>query len=222
VAVADVADVLIALGRIAIDHPEIRGLSASMEGGCLRCRIMLQAANKAMRLAIRPYPGDLAATAALRDGTSLFLRPVRPDDAPMVDTLFDHLTPDDVHTRFFSTLRTLPRALRARLTQIDYDREMALVAIATDGRLVGMIHLLADPDFETAEFAVMVRSDWQGRGVGHALMQAILAHARRRGLRRIVGVVLNENGRMLGLARRFGFVVAHGQDPGTTEVRLEL
>ncbi|MFX5914884.1 GNAT family N-acetyltransferase, partial [Acinetobacter baumannii] len=91
--------------------------------------------------------------------------------------LFEHLTPDDVHTRFFSTLRALPRALRARLTQIDYDREMAFVAIEETSaapRLVGIIHLLADPDFDDAEFAVMVRSDWQGRGIGHLLMQTIL------------------------------------------------
>ncbi len=220
-------EILLALGRIAIDHPEIRDLSVETTGvgGRLRSRIALQAPSAAVRLAIRPFPRDLAGKALLRNGMSVDLRPVRPDDAPMVDDLFEHLTPDDVHTRFFSTLRTLPRALRARLTQIDYDREMALVATTDNGGaqcLVGMVHLLADPDFETAEFAVMVRSDWQGRGVGHALMQAILAYARSRGLKRMLGVVLNENGRMLGLARSLGCTAVHGQDPGTTEVRLDL
>jgi len=218
-------DVAIALGRIAIDHPEIKELSVGMAAGRPSCRIVLQPVNSAVAPAIRPYPRDLAGTVSLRDRTTLGLRPVRPDDAPMMDDLFDHLTPDDVHTRFFSTLRTLPPALRARLTQIDYDREMALVATADDGGrscLVGMVHLLADPDFDAAEFAVMVRSDWQGRGVGQALMQAIVDYARGRGLRRIVGVVLNENGRMLGLARRLGFATGRGHDPGTTEVRLDL
>ncbi len=218
-------DVVIALGRIAIDHPEIKELSVGMAAGRPSCRIVLQPVNRATALAIRPYPREIAGTVVLRDRTTVGLRPVRPDDAPMMDDLFDHLTPDDIHTRFFSTLRTLPPALRARLTQIDYDREMALVAIADDSGgscLVGMVHLLADPDFDAAEFAVMVRSDWQGRGVGQALMQAIVDYARGRGLRRIVGVVLNENGRMLSLARRLGFTTGRGHDPGTTEVTLEL
>ncbi len=218
-------ELVMALGRIAIDHPGIRELSVGATGGRPCCRILRQAQSKAPRLAIRPYPGELAATIALRDGTAVSLRPVRPGDAPMMDDLFEHLTPDDVHTRFFSTLRTLPPALRARLTQIDYDREMALVATTEGGGeacLVGMVHLLADPDFETAEFAIMVRSDWQGRGVGHVLMQAIVAYARGRGLRRILGIVLNQNGRMLGLARRLGFTTGHGRDPGTTEVALDL
>jgi len=225
VAAEGMVDVVMALGRIAIDHPEIKALTVGTAAGGPSCRIVLQPANRATALAIRPYPRELAGTVTLRDGTAIGLRPVRPDDAPMMDDLFDHLTPDDVHTRFFSTLRTLPPALRARLTQIDYDREMALVATTEDGGgpcVVGIVHLLADPDFETAEFAVMVRSDWQGRGVGHALMQAIVDYARGRGLRRILGVVLNENGRMLGLARRLGFTTGHGQDPGTTDVTLDL
>lgn len=219
------AGILTALGRLAIDHPEIRDLTVDDAPGGLRCRATLQPCRAAIRPAIRPYPDELASTCRVRDGEMIALRPVRPDDAGMVDDLFEHLTPDDVHTRFFSSLRTLPRPLRARLTQIDYDREMALVALAgQDGetRLIGMVHLLADPDFDRAEFAVMVRSDWQGHGVGYALMGAILAYARSRGLRRVMGLVLNENGRMLAMARQFGFTVRHGPEAGTSEVHLDL
>lgn len=227
VAADGLPDLLVTLGRIAIDHPEIREMVVDAAGDAagLRCRVAIHGGPAPPMPAIRPYPAELAGMVALRDGTAIALRPVRPDDAPLVDDLFEHLTPDDVHTRFFSTLRVLPRALRARLTQIDYDREMAFVAIEETGGdpcLVGMIHLLADPDFDVAEFAVMVRSDWQGRGVGHLLMRTILSHARRRGLRRIVGVVLNENRRMLDLARRLGFAAVHGRDPGTSELQLDL
>src|SRR5262249_1245446 len=122
---------------------------------------------------------------------------------------FAQLSPQSVRMRFFTTMRELPHGLAARLTQIDYDREMAFVL--TDpgpaGRqpIYGAVRLAADPDNERAEFAIVVRDDMAGRGLGMLLMQRMLAYAERRSIKEVFGDVLTENKRMLDMARRLDF-----------------
>src|SRR4029077_5931522 len=114
------------------------------------------------------------------------------------------LTPEDVRLRFFGPIREMSHEMAARLTQIDYDREMAFLLLDGD-TLLGVGRLAADPGFEQAEFALVVASDRQRRGYGELLLRHVLAYARTRGIKRVVGQVLRENRKMLDLAKRLGF-----------------
>jgi acetyltransferase len=178
------------------------------------------------RFAIRPYPQRLVRHFALRDGREITLRPVRPEDEPAIREMLQRSTPEDVRLRFFSTMRSFSHEFAARLTQIDYDREMALVAEAEeeDRRvLLGAVRIVADPDGETAEYGIMVRSDLKGVGLGHRLMTEIIGYARERGLRRIFGEVLRENVTMLRMAGEFGFAREDVPDePGIVHVTISL
>jgi len=141
------------------------------------------------------------------------MRPVRPEDAPAFVRLSERLAPEDVRLRFFSPFKTLPPALLARLTQIDYDREMAFVLFDAQSEVAGVGRLAADPDGARAEFAVLARSDLKGHGIGHLFMNHLIAYARARGIRELFGDTLVENEPMLALCRELGFkisVPSHG------------
>ncbi|MDX6750207.1 GNAT family N-acetyltransferase (plasmid) [Geminicoccaceae bacterium 1502E] len=177
------------------------------------------------RLAIRPYPAELEQSLVLEDGTALFLRPIRPEDVPMLQATFHRLTPSDVAHRFFTSLKELSEPMAARLTQIDYDREMALLAFDTKSReeLMGVVRISADADREQAEFAILVRSDLKGRGLGRRLMERIVAYAGERGIGRIWGHVMADNTPMLSLARMLGFELARDpEDLGVVHATLDL
>jgi acetyltransferase len=119
------------------------------------------------------------------------------------------LDPEDIRMRIFQTRRELPHSELARLTQIDYDREMAFIAEALDAQgmpeTLGVARTVSDPDHVEAEFALLVRSDLKGAGLGTLLFDRLIEHAGSRGIERLVGIVLRENARMLKLARRMGF-----------------
>lgn len=172
------------------------------------------------RFAIKPYPKELELIEDIPGVGTMLLRPVKPEDAPAFLQLFDHLAPDDIRMRFFSPLRTLPKALLARLTQIDYDREMAFVLVDGDD-VIGVARLSADPDNVRAEFALTVRSDRQRHGLGHFLMQKLITYARERGLSELFGDVLHENELMLALCRELGFQIGI-PSTGIARVTLKL
>jgi acetyltransferase len=181
----------------------------------------------AQRLAIRPYPKRLERLFVLPDGRELILRPVRPEDEPQFQELFSHLSPDDIRMRFFAPKKALTHPMAARLTQIDYDREMALVVaqrgLAGQAEVYGAVHLAADPDNERAEFAILVRSDMVGLGLGPLLMQRAIEYARERGIGQIFGDVLRDNHPMLRLCDLLGFRRRPDpEDPGVLHVWLDL
>jgi len=229
---AAIARVLVRVAQLAADHPEIRELDinpllADANGAVAldtRIRVAPAAAPGAVRLAISPYPRDLESRESLRDGTALLLRPVRPEDEPALQDLALHMQPDDLRLRFFSPIKTLPHTMAARLSQIDYDREMALVARPDgDGAVLGVARFSSDPDRACAEFAVALRSDWKGRGLGYLLMSRIIDVARERGIGEMIGDVLHENAPMLKLAQSLGFrLTAHPDDPELVRVRKTL
>jgi len=133
--------------------------------------------ERAARFAIRPYPVELECEVTHRD-ERFFIRPIRPDDEPLIQAFTKRLTPEDVRMRFFGPLRELSHEMAARLTQIDYDREMAFLLL--DGKeLLGVGRLAADPDFEQAEFALVVASDRQGHGYGRLLLSTCCTMPRR-------------------------------------------
>ena len=182
----------------------------------------------AARLAIRPYPKELEKPIKVADGTTFLLRPIQPEDAPALRGMVEKWTEaEDRRLRFFTSFKTLAPELGARLTQIDYEREMALVAVdperAFEESFCGVVRISADPDRERAEYALLVRSDMKGRGLGTTLMHEIIDYARSQGIGELFGSVLRENRTMLDLAERLGFErVRDTEDPEVVEVRLPL
>ncbi|HEX6101900.1 MAG TPA: bifunctional acetate--CoA ligase family protein/GNAT family N-acetyltransferase, partial [Alphaproteobacteria bacterium] len=176
------------------------------------------------RFAIRPYPKELERHLLLAEGGRVFVRPLRPEDEPALIEAFRKLDPADVRLRFFAPIKEIPHETAARLTQIDYEREMALSGWGEGGGLegpLGIARLSADPDNLTAEFAVIVRSDLKGRGLGSMLMRLLIDYARARGIGTLFGEVLAENSAMLALARDLGFS-AEPAEGGIVRVSLPL
>jgi acetyltransferase len=169
--------------------------------------------ERAGRFAIRPYPVELESEIEHR-GERLRIRPIRPDDEPLIQRFTRHLTAEDIRLRFFGPMREMTHEMAARLTQIDYDREMAFLLLdgpKGDEELLGVGRLAADPGFEQAEFALVVASDRQRRGYGELLLRHVLDYARKRGAKRVIGHVLRENHRMIDLSKRLGFAPQAGR-----------
>ena len=180
-------------------------------------------------MAIHPYPVELVGDATLKDGTVLHVRPIRPEDAALERAFVDGLSEETRYLRFFYRLHELTPAMLARFTQVDYDREMALVAVADGGAarsapaFVGVARYTMNPDGETAEFAVVVADAWQGRGIGRILMRRLIDSAKRSGLSRLEGIVLRSNVNMRKFCQALGFAVHDDpNEPDQVMVVLDL
>jgi acetyltransferase len=174
------------------------------------------------RLAIRPYPAELETRIMIKDGQAFDVRPIRPEDAGALVAMSRLTSPDDLRLRFFSAMSSLPDWMAARLSQTDYDREIALVAIDRAGDFVGVMRLIRDPDNRRAEFAIIVRTDLKGHGLGHALMLAMLDLARARGVASVEGDILPENTTMLRMVRELGGTTAPNAEAHTVRARFDL
>ena len=180
-------------------------------------RIAPAATTGAERFAIRPYPKELEESILLA-GKQVLLRPIRPEDEPQLKRLIAQSSDEDTHFRFFHAVRELPHSELARFTQIDYDREMAFVAITPEDGLVAEVRTMTDPDNQCAEFAILVLSGGQYKRLGYALLEKMVRYCRARGTGEIYGEVLAGNARMLRLARALQFKIE--QLPGGGEVRV--
>ena len=219
--VSDIPEVIeLDINPLLADPSGVIALDARM-----RVALANQSSSSLDRLAIRPYPRELEETIEFED-RPLLLRPIRPEDGPAHLALFDALTPDDVRYRMFVRVRELSPSQLARFTQIDYDREMAFIAtrMGPDGKdeTLGVGRVVADPDNVSAEFAVLVRSDLKGHGLGKALMNKLIACCRARGTREIVGEALPQNTRLIRLVKGLGFEVTAAPEEGTMRLRLPL
>ncbi len=232
--VESLALILVKVSQIIIDFDEIAELrirSLLDVDGVLaidtRIRAVKSRAPAGERLAIRPYPKELETSVILPDGRTFQIRPIRPEDEPVFQTLFSGLSAHEIRMRFLHSMRTLSHSQAARLTQVDYDREMALViaapADAREQELYAHVQLLSDPDNERGEFSILVRRDISGKGFGRILMQRIIAYARSRGIKEIFGNVLSENRPMLRLSEALGFTSRFDhENPGSVIVSLKL
>jgi acetyltransferase len=158
-------------------------------------------------MAIHPYPAELEGEVALRDGTRVPLRPMRPEDVELETRFFAGLSARSRFQRFMQHLNELPPQMLARFTQLDYDRELALVALH-GGEFIAVGRDAPNPDGETAEFALVVGDTWQGKGLGRLLLERLREQARKAGYKALYGNILEANHEMLDLARRLGFTVA--------------
>jgi acetyltransferase len=222
-----IAATLVKLSQLLVDIEEVTELDinpllADHRGVlALDARIVVSRAKRP-RLAIRAYPSQLEHDAVTRGGRRFHIRPIRPEDEPLILAMLARCSMDDIRLRFFAPMKEISHTFIARLTQIDYDREMALVATEGDD-IIGAARIVADPDNEVAEYAVMVRSDLKGQGIGYQLMTDILDYARSRGIKRVYGDVLRENRNMLAMAADLGFkIVPDVQDPQVMRVDCDL
>jgi acetyltransferase len=189
-----------------------------------RIRIDASAPGGRRHFAIRPYPKELEETIEFGGGNVL-LRPIRPEDRAKHEAFIARNTPNDMHARFFRMVRELPASEMARFTQIDYEREMAFIAVGKDEagaeETLGVARAHADADNVEAEFAIIVRSDLKGHGLGAALLTKLIDYCRGRGTLRLVGEVFADNARMLRLARDCGFQIV-GRHDSVVDLSLDL
>jgi acetyltransferase len=223
---------LMRLAQLACDVAEIAELDinpllADAQGVIAldaRVRLAVTTSSAVARLAIRPYPSELEERIEHR-GRRLLLRPIRPEDTLRHRQFLAQVTPRDLYLRFFTGVRELPEADLAHLTQIDYDRDMAFIALGRNAagaeEILGVARACSDPDNRAAEFAVLVRSDQKGQGLGTLLMRKLIDYCRERGTSELWGSVMADNAVMLQLARTLGFRV-RGSEQNIETIALEL
>jgi acetyltransferase len=209
---------LVRFSLLLVDFPEIQEidlnpvLAAPERVVALDARLLLCPADlppeERPRLAIHPYPNQYTTPFRMRDGREVLVRPIRPEDEPLIVALHAGHSEHTIRMRFFSMVKTLSRDSLIRLCHLDYDREMALTAVLTENgepRLLGVSRYYLHPETGSAEFALVVSDAYQRQGLGRHLMQRLVRIAQERGVRRLVGQVLAENTPMLHLLRSLGF-----------------
>ena len=176
------------------------------------------------RFAIAPYPKSQERHTSLKDGTPVQMRPVRPEDEDMYKVFFTHVLPEDIRLRFFAPVKEFTHAFIARLIQIDYARSFVCVAVEeATGLMLGVVRLMLDANREHGEYAVLLRSDMKGQGLGWKLMKYMIEFARQEGIEEVEGQVMNENGPMLSMCQALGFrIVDDPQEHGVKKVILDL
>jgi acetyltransferase len=231
-----VAMVLVKLAQLAADIPEVRELDINPlladESGVLAvdARVAVGPVQRKFigsgpaNFALRPYPSQWQRHLEVRDGWRVFARPIRPEDEPVIHEFLRHVTSHDLRLRFFAPMKEFTHEFIARLTQLDYARAMAFVAFdEKTSEMVGVVRIHSDSIYETGEYAILLRSDLKGRGLGWALMQLIIEYAKSEGLKAISGNVLQENTVMLEMCRQLGFEVkADPVEHGLCDVTLKL
>ncbi len=227
-----IALTLVKVSYLVAQHPQIRELDINPlradENGAvaLDARVVLADQKKAPRtpMAIRPYPHEWEKKITLESLGEVVIRPIRPDDEQLYEDMIARMDQNDLRLRFFSPQRHMSRKFLARLTQIDYAREIAFVALKpSEDEMLGVARFFADPDYRKAEYAVMTRSDLKGHGLGWQLMRQLIDYAKAEGLERLYGSVLSENVTMLRMCQQLGFTTRHDpEDPSIFKVELPL
>lgn len=227
-------EILIRLSQLAIDFAQvervdINPLVVTKEAiWAAQAHVLLRPGPvpAPMHLAIAPYPNEYETVMHLPDAGDVFIRPIRPEDARLLQTLFAGLSEQSIYFRFFRPLKSLPPNMLARFTQIDYDREVAMVAIKEEAdrpeEMVAVGRIIKDPDPKQAEFAILVGDRWHGKGIGAALLRLCLGIAKSQGVERIWGKVMADNSHMLVLGRRLNFTINRDLDSGEYDLRLDL
>ena len=229
-----IEEILIRLSQMVTDFPEIEEIDINpliVTPNDIRvkdARIVLRATMiKAHdHLVISPYPNQYE-TRAIREGVGeIFIRPIRPEDAPLLVQLFESLSQQSIYFRFFSPMKTLPSHMLVRFTQIDYDREIALVALLgtePDEKMLGAARVISNIyNRKKAEFAVVVADAWHGKGIGAELLKRCLLISKERGIENVWGLVLPENTQMLALGKKLGFTAKKMIGESDYELNIDL
>ncbi|EKS1845474.1 protein lysine acetyltransferase [Cronobacter muytjensii] len=227
------SQLLVRVSNLVVDCPEIARLDIhpllAAGGDFTALDVTLQLApfsgDADARLAVRPYPHRLEEWVELKNGDRCLFRPILPEDEPQLQRFISQVTKEDLYYRYFSEINEFTHDDLANMTQIDYDREMAFVAVRqrADGEeIIGVTRAISDPDNIDAEFAVLVRSDLKGLGLGRRLLEKLIAYTRDHGLSRLNGITMPHNQGMVALARKLGFSVDIQLDEGIVGLSLAL
>ncbi|AHE97727.1 bifunctional acetate--CoA ligase family protein/GNAT family N-acetyltransferase [Thioalkalivibrio paradoxus] len=229
--------VLLRISEMACELPEIHEVDINPlivdENGlaAVDARIVVDfrpsSADRYAHMAIHPYPGHLVETWPMPDGITLTIRPIRPEDAQIEQAFVRGLSDESRYFRFMQAVHELTQEMLVRFTQIDYDRELGLIAVvegeAGEEKQVAVARYTANPDQRSCEFAIVVADEWQGRGIGTHLMQSLMQAAKSRGIDLMEGEVIAGNNTMLGLMRRLGFSIRPNRDDeGVVQVSRPL
>ncbi|HUO54981.1 MAG TPA: bifunctional acetate--CoA ligase family protein/GNAT family N-acetyltransferase, partial [Rhodoblastus sp.] len=231
-----VALLLVKLSQLSADIPEIRELEfnpvlADADGVVVVDARALVAPSEGRvlsgcnpRFAVAPYPKAQERRTTLKNGTPVQLRPVRPEDEEMYKVFFAHVLPEDIRLRFFAPVKEFSHAFIARLIQIDYARSFVCVAVDENtGLMLGVVRLMLDANHDHGEYAVLLRSDLKGQGLGWKLMKYMIEFARAEGVKVVEGQVLSENQPMLSMNQALGFRIEDDPtEPGVKKVTLDL
>mgnify|MGYP000120137851 CR=1 FL=1 len=227
--------ILVSFSNLIVDFPEIAemdinplaisdGKAYALDARIVIDQSVLEPASPYPHLVISPYPMRYVTPWRLSNGTEVLLRPVRPEDEPLEKEMLTGLSEEALRGRFFQIIKKITHEMLIRFCNIDYDREMAIVAELREGerkRLIGIGRLIIEPDFRKGEFAVVIHDDFQSKGLGYKLVDMIIGIAQEKGLKEIYGIVLTDNTRMLTLCKRLGFHITHLPD-GISRVTLAL
>ena len=228
-------ELIVNFSNMIVDFPEIKEIDvnpvviARGKAYALDARIVLdldQVDHKTLypHLVITPYPSRYIMGWRLRDGTDVVLRPIKPEDEPLESELLTTLSRESLRVRFFSIIKDISHDLLQRFCNIDYDREMAMVAEITAGgkrRIIGISRLIVEPDGKKAEYAIVIHDDFQGKGLGYKMVDILIGIAQDKGLDEIYGSVLSENDKMLKVVEKLGFKISREPD-GISHVALKL
>ncbi|MBI5062311.1 MAG: GNAT family N-acetyltransferase [Desulfatitalea sp.] len=227
-------EILIRLGRLATDFAEIQSLeinplmvvNATFRAVSTRVRVHTPPVPAPFHLVIAPYPNQYEMNLAVNGLGTVLIRPIRPEDAPLLQGLFATLSARSIYFRFFTPLKEIPSEMLARFTQIDYDREIAMVAIhegnGQEEEMLAVGRIIKGLDPSLAEFAILVGDRWHGKGIGAALLRWCLKIAKSQGVRDIWGTVVSDNTQMIVLGRKLKFKIQRQPDSGEYEFRLDL
>jgi len=223
------------LSNLVVDFPEIaeidvnpvvisKGKPCVVDARIIIDQSVLDGSPESPHLVITPYPARFVAPWKLSDGTEVLMRPIKPEDEGRIDEMLASMTREALSSRFFEGIPEFTHERLVRFTNIDYEREIAIVAELADAsgkRILGVGRLMVDPEGNTGEFTVIVHNEFQGKGLGFKLVDIIIGIAQDKGLSQIWGTVTTDNTRMLELTQALGFS-AVSQDDGITKVCLEL
>jgi acetyltransferase len=226
-------EMIIRLSQLVLDFPQIAELDMNPvlvsygRPRAVDARAIVRPSDipSPLHLVISPYPAHYETRTITTAGLQISVRPIKPEDAPLLANLFNTLSQTSIYYRFFSSLKSLSIGMLARLTQVDYDREIALAALEegeAEEKMLGVARVIADPDGKRAEFSVLVGDPWHGKGVGARLLELCLRIAKERGIDTVWGIVLRENTQMLALGRKLGFTASRSSDPGEFELTINL
>jgi acetyltransferase len=227
--------ILVSFSNLIVDFPEIaemdinpiaisNGKAYALDARIIIDKEYIDYTVQYPHLVITPYPTRYTTTWKLMDGTEVTLRPIKPEDEPLEHEMLSTLSQETLRTRFFSIIKDITHEMLIRFCNIDYDREIAIVAELREGdkrKIIGIGRLIIEPYFRSGEYAVLVHDNYHGKGLGYKLVDVIIGIAQDKGLEEIYGTVLTENEKMLRIARKLGFTTKMQPD-GITEVKLVL
>jgi acetyltransferase len=232
---AQLEQIIVSFSNLIVDFPEIgeidinpiaisKGRSCALDARIIIDKNYVDCTSPYPHLVITPYPIKYIIPWKMSDGTEVLLRPIRPEDEPMEREMLRSLSEEALKFRFFQVIKNISHQMLTRFCNIDYNREMAIVAELKEKdrrRIIGIGRLIIEPDFKKGEYAVVVHDDYQRRGLGYKLVDMLIGIGQEKGLVKICGVVLSDNRGMLKISERLGFTTKHMPER-IIEVELSL